>query len=59
MPNTAKGETQNIRLSKVPVAIIRKIKSEAALVGATLDDYLTDWIIKKFTQDDGNGGHAQ
>lgn len=62
MPNTAKGDTQTLRLTKVPVETVRKIKSEAALCGATLDDYLTGWIVQEFKNelsDDGDGGHAQ
>lgn len=48
MPNTAQGETQQIRLTQVPVETVRRIKAEAALAGVTLDDYLTDWIVDKF-----------
>jgi hypothetical protein len=51
MPNTAQGETQQIRLTKVPVETVRKIKSEAALVGDTLDNYLTGWIVEEFKND--------
>lgn len=44
MPNTAQGETQQVRLTKLSVAAARVAKSEAALQGITLDEYLTSLI---------------
>lgn len=59
MPNSAKGDTQTIRLTKVPVDTVRKIKSEAALCGATLDSYLTEWIIDQFKNELLESGEAE
>jgi hypothetical protein len=48
MPNASKGEFQTIRLTKIPVETVRKIKSEAALIGVTQDEYLTEFLIHEF-----------
>jgi hypothetical protein len=55
MPNTAQGETQNIRLSKVPVSAVRQAKSKAALLGETLEEFLTNLLTELLsaeTEDD-------
>ena len=59
MPNTAKGDTQTIRLTKVPVDTVRKIKSEAALCGSTLDEYLTGFIVEEFKNELNDGRDPQ
>jgi len=46
MSQQATQETQQVRLRKVPRDVMRLAKSKAALLGETLENYLTALIVK-------------
>jgi len=48
-------ETQQIRLRWVPQDVVRIAKSKAALIGQTLEDFLTELIAKAMYKEKTNG----
>jgi hypothetical protein len=48
-------QTQQVRLRKVPEDAVRRAKSNAALQGKTLENYLTELIVKALHKEKLNG----
>lgn len=46
MPKIPQGETQQIRLTDVPVSLVRLAKARAALEGKSTDRYITELLVK-------------